>query len=66
MRISACLGDPFTRIPNRSISNLGIRQAITSISQALHAPLLKRVIHGDFTRAQFTSCWLMVIGTAIV
>ena len=67
IRISACRGEPLTRIPKRSISNRGIRHAMISISQALQAPLLKIVIQGDFIRAQFTRRWLRsAAGTAMV
>jgi hypothetical protein len=57
MRMSAWRGEPFARMPNRSTSKRGVRVAMISMSQALHAPLLKMVIQGDFRRAHEARRW---------
>ena len=42
-------------MPKRSISYLGLKAAIISISHALQAPVLKCIIQGDLILAQFTT-----------
>ena len=54
IRMSAWRTEFFASIPNLSTSNRGVSVAITSMSHALHAPLLNTMIQGDFIRAQFT------------
>ena len=51
-------------MPNRSISNLGVRQSSTSISQLLQLPVDIWKTHGDFKSAlSFTLILLLVTGS---